>query len=311
MIPAAKELMPDLNKETILKIAQSFDPLTRLEHFSKRFPSAMAILRIGGVHPAEQIEMVNPYTNQPDAEVFTNIGEHCLAVACFAEVIATKLYEKDFLKEVDAAQTPEKGLIHDANKRIEVLRRKALKTGVIEDAYSPKAYETIRPILLAQGIDQETVDYMARAGSETSHLSIKDFLTLTDGIPSLTPGRMVDKIIHLADDMTATSIPQAGEKPQTVYLTPWERMVASEFPDRYPFLWKEGLGFDSAGKVVSIQDIKTAEKNLLWVRSYAYWQPFISNEICQEIQNIIDPKSPQKPEYFIKELVNNVLAPAA
>ncbi len=310
MLPLPKEVMPDLDRETILQTAKPFDPLTRLEDFSKRFPSAIQLLRIGGVHPTEDTRMDNPYTKEPDNESFTNVGEHCLAVASFAEAVAKRLQEQGILVETDVNMVTTRALVHDANKRLEVFRRKALKAGVIEDAYSPKAYETIRPILLAQGFDQETVAYMARAGAETSHLSIKDFLTLPDGIPSLVPDRMVDKIIHLADDMTSTSIPEAGKRPLTVCLTPWERMVASEFPTRYPYLWKEGLGFNPAGEITPIQDIATADKNLRWVRSYAFWQPFTSNEICREIQSLVDPKSEQKPEHFVKELVNNALVPA-
>lgn len=88
-------------------------------------------------------------------------------------------------------------------------------------------------------------------------------------------------------------------------------MVASEFPKRYPFLWREGLGFNPAGEVTPIQNIAAADRNLRWVRSYAYWQPFTSNEICMEIQSIIDPQNQQRPEYFVKNLVNMVLAPTA
>lgn len=80
-------------------------------------------------------------------------------------------------------------------------------------------------------------------------------MTLQDGIPSLVPNRLVDKIIHLADDMTSTSIPQPGERTLTVYLTPWERMIASDFYNRYPHLWKEELAFDMQGSVVTIEDI--------------------------------------------------------
>lgn len=143
-------------------------------------------------------------------------------------------------------------------------------------------------------------------------MSIRDFLTLQDGIPSLVPGRMVDKIIHLADDMTSTSIPLPVERPLTLYLTPWERMVASDFPTRYPFLWKEGLAFDVQGEVVTLPDFGgTADRALRWMRSYAYWQPFVSNEICREIQGIVDPGNRQKSEYFVKDLVNNTLVPTA
>lgn len=310
-LPDAEDLMPNLEKQAVLASAKPFDPLTRLENFTNRFPLAMQILRIGGVHPTEDSRLVNPYTGEPDDEVFTNIGEHGFAVACFTQTVAKPLQTQGILTEAEVDQLAVRGLVHDANKRIEIFRRKAVKAGVIEDAYSPKAYETIRPILQAQGIDQESIEYMAQAGSETSHLSLKDFLILDDGMPTLTPGKLIDKLIHLADDMTHTSIPAEGERPLTIYLTPWERMVASDFPTRYPFLWKEGLGFNPDGQIITISDIATADKKMRWVRNYAYWQVFISNGICQEIQGIIDPESKQQPEYFVKELVNSTLIPTA
>lgn len=132
---------------------------------------------------------------------------------------------------------------------------------------------------------------------------------LSDDIPILVPNRWPERLIHLADDMTSTSIPNPGERPLTVYLTTWERMVASEFPNRYPFLWKEGLAFDENGNVTPIQDITSADQSLRWIESYAYWQPTVSNEICRDIQAIINPDSREKPEYFVKNFVNKVLVP--
>lgn len=87
------EVIPDLEKAAILAEARPFDPLTRLGEFERRYPFAMRILRIGGVHPTEDPKMDNPYTGQPHDESFTNIGEHCLAVACFAEAVAKQLQE--------------------------------------------------------------------------------------------------------------------------------------------------------------------------------------------------------------------------
>lgn len=311
MLAETSEVMPNLEREAILAEARPFDPLTRLGEFTERFPFAIQILRIGGVHPTEDAKMDNPYTGKPHDESFTNIGEHCLAVASLASTLAFRLHERGILSSAEAALVTSRALIHDANKRIEIMRRNAVREGVIDDAYSPKAYETIRPVLQSQGIEQELVDYMAGAGKETGHLSIRDFLMLSDGIPSLVPGRMAEKIIHLADDMTSTSIPLPGERPLTVYLTPWERMIASDFPNRYPFLWKEGLAFDMQGEVVTVEDIETADRSLRWTRHYAYWQPFVSNEICREIQNIVNPESKQSPEYFVKDSVNNALISTA
>lgn len=311
MLAEASEIMPNLERETILAEARPFDPLNRLTEFSERFPFAMQILRIGGVHPTEDAKMDNPYTGKPHDESFTNIGEHCLAVASLAQTLAFMLQEKGALSKERAELATSRALVHDSNKRIEIMRRNAVREGVIDDAYSPKAYDTIRLVLQSQRIDQELVAYIAGAGKETGYLSIRDFLILSEGRPSLIPDRFLEKIIHLADDMTSTSTPLPGERPLTVYLTPWERMVASDFPNRYPFLWREGLAFDTQGAITVVPDIAQAESNLSYVRSYAYWQPYVSNEICREIQSIVDPESKQRPEYFVKDLVNNAFVPAA
>lgn len=311
MLAEVSEVMPNLEREAILGEARPFDPLTRLGEFAERFPFEIQILRIGGVHPTEGATMDNPYTGKPHDESFTNIGEHCLAVASLAQTLAFRLQKRGVLSTEEAELVTSRALVHDSNKRIEIMRRNAVREGAIDDAYSARAYETIRPVLQAKGIDQELVDYMAGAGKETGHLSIRDFLMLSDGIPSLVPDEFAEKIIHLADDMTSTSIPLQGERPLTVYLTPWERMVASDFPSRYPFLWKEGLAFDIQGSVAVVPDVAQAEPNLRYIRSYAYWQLYVSNEICREIQSIVDPESKQQPEYFVKDLVNNTLVPTA
>ncbi|MDD5415837.1 MAG: hypothetical protein PHE48_02405 [Candidatus Daviesbacteria bacterium] len=310
LLKEASEVMPDLDRIAIIEQAKPFDPLTRLAEFTSRFPVAIEILRVGGVHPTEDAKMDNPYTGKPHDESFTNIGEHCLAVASLASTLAFRLHERGALSVAEAELVTSRALIHDANKRIEIMRRNAVREGVVEEAYTPKAYETIKPILEARGVDPELVNYMVDAGKETGHLSIRDFLMLVDGAPTLVPNRMAERIIHLADDMTSTSIPNPGERPLTVYLTTWERMVASEFPNRYPFLWKEGLAFDKDGGVTVVQDIESADRSLRWIGNYAYWQPSVSNEICGGIQSMIDPGNKQRPEYFVKDLVNNALVPA-
>jgi len=84
-------------------------------------------------------------------------------------------------------------------------------------------------------------------------------------------------------------------------------MIVSEFSTKYPWMWKEGLAFDNNGNLVTVKDIATDKSDLRYLRSYAYWQPFVANEICREIQATIDPTNKQKPEYFIKDLINSKL----
>ncbi len=57
--------------------------------YERQFPMEMAILHLGGVYPGEKTEgFKNPYTGSVDNEYFGNVGEHCVAVAHCAEVIA-------------------------------------------------------------------------------------------------------------------------------------------------------------------------------------------------------------------------------
>lgn len=73
MLREANKVMPNLERSVILAKARSFDPLTRLGKFTNRFPVAIEILRLGGVHPTEEVKMDNPYTGKPHNESFTNV----------------------------------------------------------------------------------------------------------------------------------------------------------------------------------------------------------------------------------------------
>jgi len=302
-----QDLMPDLDREKIFAEARSFDPLSSLEEFTNRHKAAIEILRIGGVHPTEVSEMDNPYTGKPHSESFANIGEHCLAVASLSSTLAFKIYDKGILSTLEVDQIINRALIHDASKRFEIMRRHAFEEGLAEEVYTPKAYENIKLILETRGIDSELVDYMVDAGKETGELGLQLLLMLRYGIPGLVPDRLVEKIVYLADSMTSTSIPNPGEKPLTVFLTAWERIIASDFHNRYPRVWKAGLAFDTNDRVIAVEDIKLNDSTLRWCRNYAFWVPYVSNEICKEIQLVIDPRNTQRPEFFIKELINNEL----
>lgn len=300
--------MPPLDREAVLRETVSFNPLSRLAEFERRYPQAMLLLRIGGIHPIESTPMVNPFICRKkilDDESYANIGEHCVAVACCYSAIAGVLVSVGQLTQSDSESGMQRALIHDAAKRYGIMRKKAMgQTSIPSDP----AYTLIKPTLEKQGIASELVEYMARAGSETGHNSKKDFLKINDdGEVYLVSDRLVDKIVHLSDDMTSTNIPQPDERAVTKYLTPWERMIASDFPNRYPWFWIEGIGFDLTGQPVRVDDVKNPQSNLRGVDSYAYYQVFVSNAICGEFKQTIDPKAVGPAEYFIKSLVNQTL----
>lgn len=187
------------------------------------------------------------------------------------------------------------------------MRRKAVRAGAIDDAYSSKAYDSIKPLLEEKGIAPDIIAYMANAGSETGHNSFVDFLQVRDGAPTLkTEDNLAEMIVHLADDMTYTSIVQDGETADTYFLTAPERMEASNFPQRYPFLYNEGFGFDQIGNPVFVKDVSQASSKISHVKTYAQWQVWIAAEISNHLVNLMSPQTPvEDSQEYIKQLVNN------
>ena len=276
-----------------------------LPDLESRFPMEMGILRLGGVYPKERNEgTVNPYTGELETEYFGNIGEHSIAVAFCAETITDSvLGENHPLKRT----TVRRALVHDSTKPFELMRRKTVKAGAIDDAYSPKAYDTIKPLLEERGIAPDVIVYMANAGSETGHNSFVDFVEMRDGAPTLkTEGNLAEMIVHHADDMTFTPIVQAGEAADTYFLTASERMEASNFPERYPFLYKEGFGFDEDGTPVFVKDISQDHAGINHFKTYAQWQVWIAAAVSNHLVNLMSPQAPvEDAQIYIKQLVNN------
>ncbi len=275
--------------------------------YVERFPMEMAVLRIGGVYPGEQAEgFIDPYTKTVDNEYFGNVGEHCIAVANLSEILAKSVLGNDpLVKKITS-----RGLVHDATKRYEVMRKKAVKAGIIDikDAYSKQAYQTIKPLLEAKGIAPDIIEYMAEAGSETGHPSLPDFLKIENGDPILIKDNNLPQVIvHLADDMTSTPIVREGEKAETHYLTFPERMVASDFRNRYPGLFKQGFGFNENGKVELIDDVLDPHPELIHVKTNIEWQTWVAREMSKYLVSLITEEQVPDSEKYLKNLANSSL----
>lgn len=97
--------------------------MTLATEFQEKFPEAMNILDITGVSPFGSKEMINPYTKESDLEDFSNVGRHCVAVAYAASRIADALGVSD----EERRKIISSAILHDGDKRIEVMRKKAKK----------------------------------------------------------------------------------------------------------------------------------------------------------------------------------------
>lgn len=274
--------------------------------FERRFPMEMGILRIGGVYPGQTEATQNPYTGEDEREYFGNIGEHCMAVALCSEIIAEGIFGKDSSKTISIVK---RALVHDSTKRFEIMRRKAVKAGALDDAYSKSAYEKIKPLLEEKGVAPDIIEYMSTAGSETGHISFPDFVRVVDGEPVLnTQDNLAEMIVHLADDMTHTPIGQPEEALKTHFLTTHERMEASDFPNRYPFMFKEGFGFDKDGNYVFVKDVSEKNPQLSNVKTYAEWQVWIASEMSKYlVELMLSQESVEDPQKYIKDLVNKAV----
>ncbi len=308
-------VMPALSIRTIWRGNKRFDPFSQLEFFDSEYPEAMELIRLGGIYPSKDgrsPNMWDPYNQRTQKgydEIrggYTNIGEHVVSTGFCSLAIAKSLNHEGFIDESELDNVVESSLVHDASKRYELMRRDYARQHPGYDPYSDEAYAQLSEILATQGVNAELVDRMVAAGSETGHPSFKRFIRRTSaGAIVLSQRLITDQVIHLADDMTATTLPRKTKPVETAFLTPWERMVASDFPNRYRHLWINGVGFTFDGEAVDVVNVSKNHEGIVDAQIYARWQPTISNAICRRIMACLDPDNLLPPEYFVKKLVND------
>lgn len=280
------------------------------DRFEKENPTAFKILEVGGVHPDKSGPMPNPYLdNQVDEEKFGNIGTHCIEVAICANKIVDSMLAEGAIDSDQAKEIVDRSLVHDANKRFEVFRRKAKAAGKEIDVYTPSAYQTMHDQVAASGIDDKSIlEYVKRAGKETGHGSLVDFVALDgQGEPVLKPTVTLEEmVVHLSDDSVASPLSGKTKNTETKLVTTAERMDLGNFPIRYPFLYKEGFGFDAASVPVVVKDISNdlEVKDLRSVKTYAEWQQLAARLICEHLKSMIDRDDSEDPEEFIKKIIN-------
>lgn len=282
-----------------------FDPLSLLARFQRDFPKQMEVFRLVGIDPTQSTPPVNPYTQQPFTESFSNIGEHCIAVAHCASKIVAALVQRGIMRDEDARGIAERALVHDLNKPFEIMRRDAQKVGLAEDVYSVSAYAKLEPLLKQAGISSELSEYIVKAGTETGHNSLSTFIVAgPNGYEGLKSGMLAEKIVHLADDMTFTNNPKEGQRPITAFMTCWERMLMLQFVEKYPFLWTEGLVLTAEGMITAVKDLTRIPEGHLSIGNYASLQVRVANSIAKELQILLNPKNTDNPDSFIRSVVN-------
>ena len=280
------------------KISISLVKLMQLAtELQEKYPEAMGILDITGVSPFGSWEMMNPYTKEADFEDFSNVGRHCIAVAYAANKIADALWIPD--EQKDAIITS--AILHDGDKRIEVMRKKAKKAWGEIDVYWEEWYKTIETLFSDKGLDPRVFATIQSMGGMTGHNSLKKFLIMKDRKIQLNPERtLAEMIVHIADDMTHSSSGEGGEVTQYVSFN--TRASLSKFPEKYGFLWQEGFTVSEDNGIQEIRDITWIQWDT--VKHFYDWQAQVFEMICEYIQNQMDPTSQIDSVEFLLGIVN-------
>ena len=306
-------LSGSLSRAAILKTAPPFEPLHHVKTFNSRFPQAFDLFRFAGMHPHDHPSprLLNPYTGQVEFYDFRNIGEHSLAVGIAALKLATALAAVGMLRPGEVEGVTNRALLHDLNKPYEILRRARSdprSRDSVTNIYHENAYRNVYTLLRKRGCATSVAQTISRAGTETGHTSLKRLLQLTPlGTVELVPGHYAEKIVHLADDMTLSTKPRDPSGRRHAFLTPWERLVASDLLETscgYSWLTHSGL-VASRGRLYDCFDLAHPPVGSEIVGSYATLQLLAAHLICCEFQQLLDPDSTLPPELFVKELLNH------
>ncbi|OIO20026.1 MAG: hypothetical protein CO029_00815 [Candidatus Magasanikbacteria bacterium CG_4_9_14_0_2_um_filter_41_10] len=271
------------------------------------------IMEIGGIHPDKGNEpFFDPYTQQESTEDFSNIGKHCIAVGYCADKIAEKLLEKKALTPEDFHTIVARALVHDVMRRLVACERRtkqSFEEWEIHNEDDVALHELFENFSEEDAPGKDMINYLGVAGRETGHMSLKEFVTLDpEGKPILKPDKtLVDIIVHVADDMTAS--PKPGVSEETKFVAIEERMRLGNFPERHPHLFRSGFGFDADNHPVLVDDVhdQLVIQGLKQVKSYKEWQILVFTFCTDRLSNIIDPHSSSSSREHIKKIVNSGL----
>ena len=298
-------------KSHIASSTINFEPLAYLEMFEIQYPEIFSLFELIGIHPTRSpAKVLNPYSKKREKNTFQNIGEHSIAVAYVAQQIAQHLN----FSQQDFQSLTKRALLHDFLKPLEIMKKelnskpsqKGLKEGQLKKLESQYIEEL--------KISPQLSDLINQSAKETGHQNLKNFIvtghrSFEVKLPRETDTPLITAIVHLADDMTATGLINKSGKAQTFIVPPYQRIIASNFIDKYPWMWEQGLAFDlSKQDFVEIKNIQKISKNQTLVGNYADLQVFVAEGLCKKIQSFIEPYSTLNPTDFIKELVSPSLS---
>lgn len=168
------------------------------------------------------------YIDQAVIPHHPHIGKHVFAVASVAMAIGSVLK----LTSAGIKSCISRALLHDGSKIPELLTERMNELKINPETFGLRKEHTSEDIMRAAGVSEEFISRLNEAAGLTGHLSIPKFTEVTPGgILLLREGMLIEKIVHLADDLVSES--------SVMPLN--DRMIKSKFPEKYAYLWQSGI----------------------------------------------------------------------
>lgn len=294
-----------LSPQQIAADLLSLDANTLIAEMSIRHPDAFLLMKLTGIHPTVIQPILNPYTGLIDNRDFRNVGQHSMACAFAARSIAQELLQLGIIGEDSLLEIEKRALMHDITKRLQVFRKEFYGT------FLPPCPRQIEAELVELKIAPELRKDIVLYSSQTGGENLVRFLALQNGALNLRKEiNLADKIVRISDNMTSSALPEPGAAVTNYFVTWRERIVLSNFSQRYPEAFRLTLYSNEHQELVLEEPLQHPhDKQHAWGNSLEV-ENFITKIIASEIVDMLDPQTKKNPEIFLKELINSNLPKA-
>ena len=312
--PNQDKPLPDPEKIPLNNLP--FDPSPYLRIFEASYPEEVRLLERMRVHPNSGPALFrDPFGEREVKDDFSNIGEHCVAVAACASVLAEALRAAGHLDSSDVDYIVRRALVHDAAKPYDVFLNKATRENLINtsDYLNESIWDRVKPVLINEGLTAaEAAKVLDDFGAETGGRPdcLKRFLAIgPNGLQGIVAEELRTKVIHLADDMVCSTPPGCPPHGRHWALTPLERVSAAFAGKKAPLGWIAGFGLNAEHELVHLDNVFEKESAARPLGTYHGIMIWISNVICREVALFTGQSSQTSgsPEQTVKALVNRGL----
>lgn len=158
--------------------------------------------------------------------------------------------------------------------------------------------------MISKGVQPEIVALVLKAGEISGHGS---FSLLTKGrLPNegftVSDDLLPALLVHNVDDHVSSPF----DRSPSMILTVRERMIASDFHNRYKFMLVEGIGIDADNRVVDVKDINNPPAGVAQTVSYMNFQPLLADAVNVLIAKEMGVEGAD-PKTFLRDLIVSAL----